>query len=563
MISDSKLKEILIDTEVVEVKDVEEACAIAKKEKRSFSEVLVEKDYIPDSNLGQLIADALGFEYVDLKKQAIPDQGLDIVPEIMAKKQQIIIFDINKKGISLAMADPSNLEIIRLVEKKSGYKVNPYFVTERDLRQALIKYHRDLSEEFKDILQQNVKNSKSKKTSSEDVSIIKIVDAFIRYGYENLASDIHIEPTEKNIAIRFRLDGMLYDAATIPKELLEPIISRIKILARLRTDEHRAAQDGKITLPLEEEDLDIRVSIVPITEGEKVVMRLLSEKNRQFSLDDLGFSENDVSKIRKAINSPHGMILVTGPTGSGKTTTLYAILKILNKRDVNISTIEDPVEYDMMGVNQIQVNAKTNLTFAAGLRSIVRQDPDIIMVGEIRDQETAGISVNAALTGHLVLSTLHTNDAATTLPRLIDMKIEPFLIASTVNIAIAQRLVRKVCTQCLMSDIYEGKVLDELKEQVNLEAVTGQDVKKIKKLRFYKGKGCPACNNTGYKGRIGVFELLTINEAMRKLIVNKADAGQIKAKAVELGMTTMMQDGVAKAMQGMTTIEEVLRVTAD
>ena len=559
-LDNKKIKDILIETEVADVKDVEQALKISAKDKKPFIDVLIEKDIISDEHLGQLLADVIGADFVNLKKKTIPQNGLELIPELMARKQLMIIFDINKEGISLAMNDTSNLEAARLVEKKTGQKVTPYYATERDIKQALGKYRKGLSEEFKELIKKTVKQGNVKKTG-EETSIIKIVDTIIRYGYENMASDIHIEPLDEDIVVRFRLDGMLHDVAKVPKELLEPIVTRVKILTRLRTDEHRAAQDGKMNIELEEENLDIRVSVIPITDGEKIVMRLLSEKNRQFALDDLGFAPADAEKVRKAIKHPHGMILVTGPTGSGKTTTLYSVLKILNKRNVNISTIEDPVEYDVEGVNQIQVNPKTNLTFAKGLRSIVRQDPDIIMVGEIRDEETASIAVNASMTGHLVLSTLHTNDAATTLPRLLDMKIEPFLVASTVNIVIAQRLVRKVCSQCLMSDIMKDDRLDTIKEQLDLKRLMKKDPSKIKELRFYKGKGCSTCNHTGYKGRIGIFEILTITEPLRKLIVSKADAGKIHAKAVEEGMTTLLDDGFDKALQGETTIEDVLRVT--
>lgn len=331
------------------------------------------------------------------------------------------------------------------------------------------------------------------------------------------------------------------------------------MLSKLRTDEHQKAQDGKLVTKIEEDNLDLRVSIVPITNGEKVVMRLLSEKSRQFSLEDLGFSETDLVKVTTAYKKPHGMILSTGPTGSGKTTSLYAILKLLNKREVNIATIEDPVEYDMDGINQIQVNEKTELTFAKGLRSIVRQDPDIILVGEIRDEETAGIAINSAMTGHLVLSTLHTNDAATSIPRLTDMNIEPFLISSTVNIIIAQRLVRKICQNCRVS--YESPVKDLTK---NLsDASVAKHFKGEEKARLYKGQGCPTCQHTGYTGRIGVFEILEITDEIRKAIVDKKPANIIHDLAIKSGMTTMLDDGLEKTKKGLTTIEEVVRVTKE
>jgi type II secretory ATPase GspE/PulE/Tfp pilus assembly ATPase PilB-like protein len=331
-------------------------------------------------------------------------------------------------------------------------------------------------------------------------------------------------------------------------------------MAKLRTDEHRSAQDGKIRVKFEKEKLDIRVSIIPIVEGEKIVMRLLSARSRQLSLEDLGLAGEDLVKLKKEYSKPYGMVLATGPTGAGKSTTLYAILKILNRREVNISTIEDPVEYDIEGINQIQVNAKTNLTFATGLRSILRQDPDVIMVGEIRDTETADMAINAAMTGHLVLSTLHTNDAPTALPRFLKMGIEPFLIASTVNIIIAQRLIRKTCSQCIVSEPTSSA---DLKKKFLPGLIDKHFGPNKKNIRLYHSKGCPVCGNTGYSGRIGIFEVLVVNEAIRDLIMKRANADEIREQAIKEGMKTMIEDGIKKALAGTTTIEEVLRATRE
>jgi len=554
-----KLKDALIAADLVPRSDIEDAWAIAEKENQPFFDVILEKDLISDEHLGQVAADTLGVEFVNLKRKKMSANCWQLIPETIARQQLVVPFEINNDGLLVAMQDPLDLELLRLIEKKTGHKVIPYYATARDIKQILVRYRKNLADELKELINERIKLDDQQEKDS--TSIIKIIDIIIRNAYENRASDIHIEPSEKNIIIRFRMDGILQEMLTLPKELLESIITRIKILAKLRTDEHRAAQDGKMIIKLAEEDLDIRISVIPITNGEKVVMRLLAEKTRQFILDDLGLDIIDANKVRQAINRPHGMVLVTGPTGSGKTTTLYALLKILNKEEVNISTIEDPVEYNIPGINQIQVNPKTNLTFASGLRSIVRQDPDIIMVGEIRDEETASIAVNAALTGHLVLSTLHTNDAATALPRLLDMSIEPFLVASTVNIIVAQRLVRRICAQCLMSEIMHGEQLESLKSQINLERITGKKNSQLEELRFYKGKGCSVCNFTGYKGRIGVFEVLTVSESIRKLIASKADADELQKKAIAEDMTTMFEDGVRKALQGLTTTEEVLKVT--
>ena len=399
-------------------------------------------------------------------------------------------------------------------------------------------------------------------SKAEDVPIIKIVEAILVNGYNSKASDIHIEPYEEDTLIRFRIDGILHDIVTVPKSLQDLIVTRIKILARLRTDEHRAAQDGKLRFKSGEEKVDARVSIVPIVYGEKAVLRLLSAKAREHDLENLGFAPEEFEKVMNNINKPWGMILSTGPTGSGKTTSLYGMLKKLNTREVNISTIEDPVEYDMPGVNQIQVNVKTNLTFAAGLRSIVRQDPDIIMVGEIRDQETAQIAINSAMTGHLVLSTLHTNDAATTLPRLLDMGIAPFLVSSTINLIIAQRLVRKICDKCKQKIKADAKTTTLIKKQISKEIVAKFKLDSPG-TSFFQGKGCAECQSTGYSGRVGIFEILEMNDEMKELIMSKANAASLQQKAVEQGMVTMIERGIAKVLEGLTTIEEILRVAKE
>ena len=387
-----------------------------------------------------------------------------------------------------------------------------------------------------------------------DISIIGLVDSLIEYAYKADASDVHIDPEEKRVRVRLRIDGILNDAFVLPKEIQSEVITRIKVLSGLRTDEHQAAQDGRFRLKFKNDGfVDIRVSIAPTFYDEDCVMRLLSEKAVKFTLESLGFFPKDIEKIERNIKKPYGMILATGPTGSGKTTTLYTILKTLNTKEVSIITIEDPIEYAIEGIEQIQVNSRTGLTFANGLRSILRQDPNIIMVGEIRDEETAAIAVNAALTGHLLLSTLHTNDAPTTLPRLLDMKVEPFLIASTVNIAIGQRLVRRICEECK----FEKKVTIN-----DLEGLMGTFPVEIlyKSKKFFQGKGCDSCNGTGYRGRIGIHEVIEIDDELRAAIVRKADATEIKNIAIKNGMTSMIEAGFKKAIEGVTTIEEVLRV---
>jgi type IV pilus assembly protein PilB len=553
-----KIKAILLETGLITESKLLETAKKAKETKTSLADQLVGDGVISDEYLGELIADSFGWRYINLKNTAIDDKVLKTIPELVAKNQQAIPFAVEGNTIKVAMNNPENLEFIHLLEKKSGKFVQIYFSTEGDIKTALGRYRKSITEEFDDIIKQNVKEAKQA-VKAEDLPVVRIVDTLLLYAYQNGASDIHIEPYEGKSLIRYRIDGILQDVIDLPKRVHDLLIARVKILSKLRIDEHRAAQDGKLQFMSEDGRVDVRVSTVPVTEGEKIVMRLLSAKNKQHRLEDLGFSDNDYKKVQKAIKSPHGMILATGPTGSGKTTTLYAVLQILNNREINISTIEDPVEYDMEGVNQIQVNNKTNLTFVNGLRSLLRQDPDIIMVGEIRDAETANIAVNSAMTGHLVLSTLHTNDAATTIPRFIDMDVEPFLVASTINIAIAQRLVRKNCVKCLASYTISFTELAKSFDTKMIEKILGRK----KEYRLYKSKGCTVCHKTGYKGRMGLYEILEMSPTIKELVMDKANADRIGAQAIKEGMTIMIEDGLAKIVKGLTSIEEVLRVSKE
>lgn len=555
LISDDQLKQLLLHTGILDEQKYLKTAEYARGSGIPLSEALVEKDIISDENLGLLIADYLKIPFIVLSKISIPESIFRIVPEKIARKQKVIPFAKTPEGLKIAMADPNNHDILKMIALKTGLPIIPNLATERDIYNTLKIYRKDLQKLFDTMVQQE--ETLGAKPTSNDAPIAKIVDMLISYAYQDKASDVHIEPQDKNSLIRFRIDGILHDVLFLPINLHDQIITRIKILSRLRTDEHLAPQDGKMRMILDEEELDIRVSILPIAEGEKAVLRLLASKFRKFSLVDLGMSEKDLKKVERGYKKSYGMVLSTGPTGSGKTTSVYAVLKILNTREKNITTIEDPVEYRIKGVNQIQVNAKTNLTFASGLRSILRQDPNIIFVGEIRDNETAGIAVNAALTGHLVLSTLHTNDAATSLPRLIDMDVEPFLVASTVNVIIAQRLVRKICDMCKTSFI---TTFQELSEHLPADLVHKYFGEK-QDIRVYQGQGCKICHFTGFAGRIGVFEVLEITKPIKELIVKRADADMILQKAREDGMTTMLEDGLEKIVKGETTIEEVLRVT--
>lgn len=554
-ITDEQLKAIVLNAQLVDQEKLKEIVEYAHNAQMSLTDALLEKDVTTDQALGNLIATSLHVPFITLAKLTIPEDVTRIIPEKMARKYKVIPFARDEGGIKVAMIDPSNMLIQEMISKKTGQNVIPYYATERDVYNKLWVYRKDLQKTFDSLVSEQLKTAG--KTAAVDAPIAKIVNLIITYGYEDRASDLHIEPQEKDTLVRFRVDGILHDVLFLPKKLHDQIVTRIKVLSSLRTDEHMAPQDGKMRIELEEEDLDIRVSILPIVYGEKVVLRLLASHFRQFSLVDLGMNPVDLKKVTNGFSKSFGMILSTGPTGSGKTTSIYSILKIINTREKNITTIEDPVEYRIKGVNQIQTNPKTDLTFASGLRSILRQDPNVIFVGEIRDSETAGIAVNAALTGHLVLSTLHTNDAATALPRLIDMKVEPFLVASTVNVIVAQRLVRKICEMCKAPvDLHA----DQLSQNLPADKIV-KYFGTAENVRIYKGKGCEICHFTGYAGRIGVFEVLEVSNEIKKLITAKNDSNVVLQQAIKEGMTTMLDDGLAKVAKGHTTIDEVLRVT--
>lgn len=556
MVDNQTLFENLKELKIIENTKLEELFKNSEEQNKFLGDLLLEQDLISDENLGKIIADNLSTPYINLANTSISKEILNIVPEVVARKQKIIAFEKNKDGLKLAMVNPANNQIKEFIAKKTGLPVTVYLATERDISNAFSQYAENVNQVFDEIIKENISQAQINKS---DISIIKIVDTIFSYAYKNKASDIHIEPEKEISLVRFRIDGVLHDIVKFPIDIHGQIVTRIKVMAKLRIDEHASGQDGKLQVPIEDDYLDVRVSIVPITNGEKIVMRLLSKNSKQFTLENLGFSEENIACIETAYKKPFGMILSTGPTGSGKTTTLYTILKKLNNRDVNIMTIEDPVEYEIENINQIQVNSKTNLTFAEGLRSIVRQDPNIILVGEIRDDETANIAVNSAMTGHLVLSTLHTNDAATAIPRLFDMRVESFLVASSVSVIIGQRLVRTICPKCRVSidvsvkDYYKILTPDIFKKHFG----------KKKIIRIYHGKGCPVCHNTGYKDRIAIAEVLVIDDDVRQAITERKDASTIRQIAVRNGMTKMVDDGLTKVKEGITTLDEIIRVTKE
>ena len=543
---------------IIEEKKLTAAFEESKKNNTSFQERLIASDLISDVDLGKTVAELLHVPFIELSTTKIPSDLIYLIPETYARTHKVIAFQEDDKEIKIAMVNPTaSSQVKQFIEQKAQKKASVFYTSERDFEKALKIYKQNLQRSYDEMLKEQVKNIG--KDGISEAPIERIVDILIEYAYDNGASDIHIEPEKDGSIVRFRIDGILQEVLHFTPEIDQQVIARIKFLSKLRTDEHLSAQDGKIQTKIENEDLDIRISIVPIVHGEKCVMRLLSARYRQFGLADLGMRDTDLKKVMNASSKPYGMILSTGPTGCGKTTTMYAILKILNTKERNIATIEDPIEYEITGLNQIQVNPKTNLTFAEGLRSILRQDPNIIYVGEIRDDETADIAVNSAMTGHLVLSTLHTNDAATALPRLLDMNIEPFLVASTVNIVIAQRLVRKICERCKVSQT--EKIID-LEKHFDKKLLQ-KYFKSSKEARIYIGKGCPVCRNTGYSGRVGIFEILLLSEKIKDLIAAKNDSQKIMQQAVAEGMITMMEDGLFKVQEGLTTIEEVLRATRE
>lgn len=576
MFSNKQLKKILIKADILPADKFDKLAKEATHLNKKIEYYLIEKKIITPSVLYENAASYYKLPFIELKNQTIRKDVLFTIPEPIAATHDLIAFDANDKEIKIATLDPKNLEIFEFIKKKTNLEPKIHLTTPENIKETLKQYHKSLKAEF-DYLSEKKKSKsiddkKDLKKLAEDLPVVRIVDTLLEYSIIEGASDIHIEPEEKNVLVRYRIDGILHNVMVLPKTVQSGIIARIKILANLKVDEHRLPQDGRFKITATEYKVSFRVSIIPTFDGEKIVMRLLDEKAQILTLEQIGLQPKPLKKIRRNVTKPHGIILVTGPTGSGKTTTLYTVLNILNTPQVNISTIEDPIEYRMPHINQSQVNAKIGYTFASGLRSFLRQDPDIIMVGEIRDHETAEIAIHAAMTGHLVLSTIHTNDAATTMPRLAEMGVPSFLIATTVNIIIAQRLVRKICPNCIQSYNLDSETIKELEKQLNIENILKTMEKEkliinakkgLNSLLFYRGKGCKKCNNTGYKGRIGIYEILENTEKISALMLKNASANEINKQTISEGMLTIVEDGFIKAKNGITTIEEVMRVTKE
>jgi len=552
---DKKIKEVLLGGNYVTPERIEEAEKFLKTHRESnLADYLLSSGLVTREVLGQVISGSFGLPYVDLSSVRPPREQVLKIPETTAKKHRVVLFSEDEKGFVVATDSPDQPDLVLKLKQilplgmgKSKREIILAYAFPDDINQTLVHYKQPLKTLFTKIIE-----------THERVAP-EIIEEILEDAIVHRASDVHFEPQEKEVVVRFRVDGVLQEAGRIPKEYYENILNKIKVQSHLRIDEHFSAQDGAMRYNRKSGDrkpIDIRVSIVPTLDGEKIAIRLLSQYVRSFTLDDLGLSIEDQKLVTDSSKKPFGMILVTGPTGSGKTTTLYALLKILNRPDVNITTIEDPVEYKILGVNQIQVNPQTNLTFAKGLRSIVRQDPDVVLVGEIRDSETAEIAVNAALTGHLLLSTFHANDSATAIPRLIDMGVEPFLLASTLELIAAQRLVRKICESCRQSK--EMKIRDVEKILPNAT----QYFPNKRDVTFYEGKGCNVCGNTGYRDRMAIFEFINVTREIQELILTNPSTEQVWKLARSQGAHSLFEDGLRKVKSGMTTLEELLRVAA-
>jgi len=558
-----KIVEVVADSNLVSQKELEAAVKTARHLKVSLADVLIGRNLVEKNKLGELLANVMGVNFVELSGKQIPKEILKLLQETAALERKVVPFALTGNTLSLAMLDPQDLEALGFVKKVTGREITPFLTFEKDIRFALRQYKDSLTKEFGELIGQVKKRELGGvplADLAENVSIVEAVNKLLGVAVVERASDIHIESLPDELLVRYRIDGVLHDVLKLPKELHPAIIARVKILAGLKLDETRQPQDGRIKFKTDEgEVVSLRVSLLPAVEGEKLVMRILESGEQQFSLNKLGLGEKAVAMIKKVIVKPHGLILITGPTGSGKTTTLYTMLGKLNTSEVNISTIEDPVENRIRRVNQMQVNARIKLDFAKGLRALLRQDPDIILIGEIRDPETAKMAVNASMTGHLVMSTLHTNDAPGAIPRLIDLGVEPFLIASTLELVMAQRLVRVICRDCMveskMDPRWETYLLSVVKNEKEREKVKLMMPKKLT-----QGKGCEKCRYTGYSGRVGIYEMFLVNETIREMILDRVIVSKVRNLIIDSGMKTILMDGLDKVNKGMTTIQEVLRV---
>ncbi|WKZ29558.1 MAG: GspE/PulE family protein [Patescibacteria group bacterium] len=573
MYSDALMQKILATSSSLKPQELKELVAASKEKHVRLEDAVLEK--MPEETLYRIVAEYFKVPFVDLKGVQVRKDFLDLVPEPIATTHDIVPFDKGESLLKVATLDPEDLQTIEFLKHKTGLEVEVHVTTPFALHEIIKQYKRSLKAEFEDIAKVTVVGEETDQQKlrelAQDLPVVRIVESLLEHAVFEGASDIHIEPSEQDLVVRYRVDGILRNVMTLPKNAQAGILARVKVLSNLKLDEHRLPQDGRMKISGANYKYSVRVSTLPVMDGEKVVMRLLSETAQALSLEQLGFNNKHLEAVRRNIAKPHGIIFVTGPTGSGKTTTLYSILSLRNTPGVNISTIEDPVEYRMNGVNQSQVNPKIGFTFAVGLRTLLRQDPNIIMVGEIRDGETAEIATNAAMTGHLVFATLHTNDSVTSLPRLVDMGVPRFLVAFTCNMIIAQRLVRKVCKDCKQPYKLSKAQLKEISELYDIEVVTAamqrdgflEKGETLDKVDFFRGAGCKQCSDSGYKGRVGIYEVLEITKPIQDLISKNGSNSEIIATADKEGMIGIVEDGFSKAIKGVTSVEEVMRVTQE
>lgn len=591
-ISDGTIEKLLVQDNKISAEQLSGLKEESSRSHRPLQDLVIQDQIIDEKSLTKLFAEYADMPYIELDPNDIPSDVLNKIPEHIARQYNAILFRIDSDGLQhLAMEDPDDVQAVDFIEKQIGEKTRVYIAPHENIIAALENYRGDVDKELNEVIDiQREDNTANENVSEEDVAenspIAQTINLLLEYAIRSNASDIHIEPREEYVQIRYRIDGVLKEVNRLPRNVHAALVSRIKILSNLKIDERRVPQDGRFKVKVAGKQFALRVSTLPITDGEKVVMRILDESNQAVDLDKLGYWGHSLNVITEAISEPHGMVLVTGPTGSGKSTSLFSVLTRLNSPDVNISTIEDPVEYKIPGVNQTQTNTKAGMTFASGLRALLRQDPNIIMVGEIRDAETANLGVQAALTGHLVFSTLHTNNAATCLPRLLDMDIEPFLIATTVRAVVGQRLVRRLDKETRVAyeptqeekeaiihlfnlkDGQDFRYIHELEKQAAAAGVGGNtplstDEKGLKTLYRPVETEDASGKHDGFRGRIGIYEVLNNTNTVQKLITSNATANQIQAQAISEGMITMQTDGLIKALRGETTIEEVLRVTKE
>ncbi len=546
------LRKALVESGLLTDEQVKEALNEGRQSGESLLKVIQKKKLLEEKIILKFLEEEMDIPHVNLSTYLVDQKTIELITPIAAKKYGIIPLFIVENTLSLAMTDPFDIKAIDEIRGKTGFDIEPMAATPTEIEQAIAQYY-GVSGTLEEVLLQvappEAHNMGSSLTLSDDAPVAKLVNLLIIQAVQERASDIHIDPEENRVRVRYRIDGILHEASSPPSHLHASIASRIKVISELDIAESRIPQDGRFSYSYEGRTIDVRVSTYPTIYGEALVLRLLDKKKMLISLDDLGFSAENRDLFESIVKRPYGIILVTGPTGSGKTTTLYSTLNHINSPEFNIMTIEDPVEYELPGIRQAQVNVKAGMVFATALRSMLRQDPDVILVGEIRDFETASVAIESALTGHLVFSTLHTNDAPGALTRLTDMGVEPFLTSSATAAVIAQRLVRKICPNCKE----EIKLPKEVTEQ--FESLKGKDIP------FYHGAGCKACKNTGYKGRIGLFETLVMDEEIRQLVLSRESTSKIKNSAIKSGMKTLQEDGILKVINGLTTLDEVLRVT--